>query len=43
MFEQWDDGMDSKQDYTIRRVCNGVVSHAEGITDVGTVGLWLGW
>ena len=35
--------MDGKQDCTIRRTCNGVASHAEGITGVGTVGLWLGW
>ena len=33
----------AKREYTIWCACDGVASHAWRLTDIGTLGIWLGW
>ena len=43
VYKHWGYDMDGKQEYTRWCACDGVASHVWGLTNIGILGLWLGW
>ena len=43
VWNQWDYGINSKQNHTVRCACDGVAPHSWRIMGLEPVGLWLGW